>query len=267
MAALTFAKEKLPLMKNFTTSAFAPKVWIVIMLLHVTAITYSQTADSTKQITHFTGSAGITNNGISVVPTFSFDKPAGIILLSVGNNRLSFEPDIRFSLDAKRGGVALWWRYKFIMNGKFRLNAGAHPAMNFIINEDSAREDSKHVMLTQKFLAGEIVPYYMLSKNVSVGMYYLYGHGLQENGPKNVHFVTINSNFSNIKITRRLSVQWKPQFYYLNIDKKDGFYFTSTATLLKDNFPFSLESTINKTIKTDIPGKSFVWNVTLFYSF
>ena len=254
-------------MKIFTSSSVAIKGWIVIMLLHVSSIIYSQTADSAKQITHFAGSAGITNNGMSVVPTFSFDKPAGIILLSVGKNRLSFEPDIRFSLDAKRGGIALWWRYKFIMNGKFKLNAGAHPAMNFMISEDSTKENSKPVMLTQKFLAGEIVPSYMLSKNVSVGMYYLYAHGLQENGPRNVHFLTINSNFSNIKIAKRLSLQWKPQLYYLNIDRKDGFYFTSTVTLLKSNFPLSLESTINKTIKTNIPGKGFVWNVTLFYSF
>ncbi len=238
------------------------------MLLHFTGITWSQTADCSKQLTHFTGSAGITNNGISVVPTFSFDKPTAILLMSVGKKRISFEPDVRFSLDVKRGGVALWWRYKFLMNGKFRLNAGAHPAMNFIVTADSAKDSSKSVILTQQFLAGELVPYYMLSKNVSVGMYYLYGHGLQQNGPRNVHFVTVNTNFSNIKITGQLFLQWIPQFYYLNIDKKDGVYFTSTATLLKRDFPLSLQSTINKTIKTNIPDdKNFVWNVTLFYAF
>ena len=50
--------------------------------------------------------------------------------------------------------------------------------------------------------------------------------------------------------------------------EKDGVYFNSTTTLLKRNFPFSLQSTINKTIKTNIPDdKNFVWNVTLFYAF
>jgi hypothetical protein len=187
--------------------------------------------------------------------------------MSAGKKRLSFEPDLRFSLDVKRGGVALWWRYKFLTNGKFRLNAGAHPAMNFMVAADSAKESSKSVLMTQYFLAGELVPCYMLSKNVSVGMYYLYGHGLQQNGPRNVHFVTVNSNFSNIKISGQLFLQWIPQFYYLNIDKKDGVYFTSTTTLLKRDFPLSLQSTINTTIKTHIPGENFVWNVTLFYAF
>jgi hypothetical protein len=254
-------------MKKFTTSTNTIKVSVIIVLLHVTGITWSQTADSTKQLAHFTGSAGITNNGISVIPTFTFDKPAVILLPIVGKNRLTFEPDIRVSLDAKRGGAAFWWRYKFLTKGKFRLNAGAHPAMNFMPNTDSAKQGSK-VMQKQWFVAGEVVPSYLLSKNVSVDMYYLYGHGLQQNGPGNVHFITVNSNFSNIKITEKLFLQWIPQFYYLNIDKKDGVYFTSTATLLKRNFPFSLQSTINKTIKTNIPGnKNFVWNVTLFYAF
>ena len=210
-------------MKNFATSANTIKVSVIILLFHVTGITWSQTADSTKRLTHFTGSAGITNNGISVVPTFSFGKPAAILLMSVGKKRLSFEPDVRVSLDVKRGGVALWWRYKFVVKGKFRLNAGAHPSMNFIVSADSGKENSKSVMLTQHFLAAELVPWYLLSKNVSVGMYYLYGHGLQQNGPRNVHFVTVNSNFSNMKITGQLFLQWIPQFYYLNIEKKREF--------------------------------------------
>jgi len=253
-------------MKKISIPIITIKASVIIMLLHLTGITYSQVPDSAKQLTHFAGSAGITNNGISVVPTFSFGKPAAIFLMSVEKNRLSFEPDIRFSLDLKRGGIALWWRYKILMNGKFRLNAGAHPAINFI-KTDSVKENVKGVRLTQHFLGGEVVPYYVLSKKINIGAYYLYARGLQENGPKNVHFVTVNSNFSNLKLTKQLALMWIPQFYYLNIDKKDGFYFTSTVTLLKKDFPISFQSTINKTITTNIPGNSFVWNLTLFYLF
>jgi len=214
-------------MKNISLLLVTIKVSAIIILLHFTGISYSQITDSTRQLTHFAGSAGITNNGISVVPTFSFGKPAAIFLMSVEKSRLSFEPDIRFTLDLKRGGIALWWRYKILMNGKFRLNAGAHPAINFI-KADSVKENTKGVILTQHFLGGEVVPYYVLSKKINIGAYYLYAHGLQENGPKNVHFVTVNSNFSNLKLTKQLALMWVPQFYYLNIDKEDGFYFTST---------------------------------------
>ena len=253
-------------MKNISILLVTIKVSAIIILLLFSGITYSQTADSTRQLTHFAGAAGITNNGISVVPTFSFDRPAAVFLLSFEKNRLSFEPDVRFPLDLKRGGIALWWRYKILRNGKFRLNTGAHPAINFT-EADSVKINAKGERRTQYFLGGEVVPYYVLSKKINIGAYYLYAHGLQENGPNNVHFVTVNGNFSNVKLTKQLALMWTPQFYYLNIDKKDGFYFTSTVTLLKKDFPISLQSIINKAITTSIAGNSFVWNMTLFYVF
>jgi|SRR6266508_257305 len=72
---------------------------------------------------------------------------------------------------------------------------------------------------------------------------------------------TINtSHFSGSRFT--------PQFYYLRQDNKDGFYFTCTLTLAKKNFPLTVQSIINKTIQTDVPGsQDFVWNASLIYSF
>src|SRR6476620_9354204 len=144
-------------MNNFTIPPITIKVSAIIMLLHFTGITYSQTADSTKQLTHFAGPPPPPTPATSAAPPLSFGKPAAIFLMSVKKNRLSFEPDVRFSLDLKRGGIALWWRYKILMNGKFRLNAGAHPAINFI-KADSVKENAKGVRLTQHFLGGEVVP-------------------------------------------------------------------------------------------------------------
>jgi aryl-alcohol dehydrogenase-like predicted oxidoreductase len=43
----------------------------------------------------------VTNNGISLVQTFSLGKPAAIVTLSIGKGKLSFEPDLRFSLKEK----------------------------------------------------------------------------------------------------------------------------------------------------------------------
>jgi hypothetical protein len=255
-------------MKKFTSSANGIRLSIFFLLLHFSFISHSQSTDSTKPITHFTGSVGITNNGLSVVPTFSFDKPTAIFLLSTGQKRLSFEPDLRFSLDLKRAGLGLWLRYKILTTGRFRLNSGVQSSVNYTITTIPARQGSKSLMQVQQFLAAELVPSYLISENLSVGLYYLYAHGLQLSGPRNVHFLTVYSNFSNIKISSQLILQWIPQFYYLNIDRNDGIYFTSTTTLLKRNSRFSLQSTINKTIKTNIPGdENFLWSFTIFYSF
>ncbi|MBI1783341.1 MAG: hypothetical protein HYR66_18555 [Sphingobacteriales bacterium] len=226
---------------------------------------FAQTKDS---ISHFSGSVNVTNNGISLVPTFSLGKPAAIFLLSVGKGRLSFEPDMRFALEGKPWSFIFWWRYKAVQSGKFRLTVGAHPAVNFRTYRLPVNGDSTDVTVARRFLAGELAPNYLLSKNVSIGLYYLFAIGFDINTPKYGHFITVNSNISNIGLPGKLKLRFNPQFYYLKQDKRDGFYFTSAFTISKNNFPFSVSSIINKTLSGNILGsKDFVWNVSLIYSF
>ncbi len=124
------------------------------------------------------------------------------------------------------------------------------------------------VMVSKRYLAAELSPNYFLTKNISVGMYYLHSRGFDEGVTKNVHFLTINSKFSNIKLSNQVYFSFYPQIYYLKMDEQDGFYFTSTFALAKKNFPISLQSIINKVIDTNITAsKDFVWNISLIYSF
>jgi hypothetical protein len=84
----------------------------------------------------------------------------------------------------------------------------------------------------------------------------------------NTHFLTISSNISNIKLFNDIYFRFTPQFYYLDQDGKDGVYLTSAFTLSKLRFPLSIQSIINKTIQTEVPGsENFVWNISLIYSF
>jgi hypothetical protein len=58
-----------------------------------------------------------------------------------------------------------------------------------------------------------------------------------------------------------------PAVYYLYLDKKEGSYFTANGTLSHKKSPFSLQSTINQTLKTKITGgKDFLWNLALIYN-
>jgi hypothetical protein len=243
-------------------------VVVVIIFLLFSQYSFSQKVDSTKSISHFSGSVNITNNGISVVPTFSLGKPAVIINLSVGKTKLSFEPDIRFSLTGKPWSFLFWWRYKLVQNNKWRISTGAHPALNFRTETDSSNGVLKERIVARRYLAAELSPHYLISKNISVGMYYLYSHGIDAGTIKNTHFITINSNFSNIKLTKQFFMKFMPQLYYLKLDELDGFYYTATTTLAKKNCPLSLSGIINKTITSSIANnKNFVWNVSLVYSF
>jgi hypothetical protein len=101
-----------------------------------------------------------------------------------------------------------------------------------------------------------------------MGIYYLYSHGLDAGTIGNTHFITLNTNFSNIKLPKGFFMRINPQFYYLKLDAQDGFYVTSTFTVARKKWPLSISSTINKVVDTNIAGsKDFVWNVSLVYSF
>ncbi|MBL0358220.1 MAG: hypothetical protein IPP72_15720 [Chitinophagaceae bacterium] len=243
-------------------------VYLIFIFLSLTHFSFSQSEDSTKKNSHFSGSVSVTNNGISIVPSFSLDKPAAQFNLSLAKNRFSFEPDIRFSLAGKPWSFLFWARYKLVTNHKFKMNVGTHLGLNFKTSILPIGGDTNEVTITRRYLAAELSPNYFLSKNISVGMYYLYSHGLDAGTIGNTHFITINANFSNIKITDEFFIKVNPQFYYLKLDAQDGFYFTYSFTLAKKNFPISVSAIINKEINSTITGsKNLLWNASLTYSF
>lgn len=254
---------------NYSAPApLAKKALLFFTLLHLLFSSFSQKADSTKVISHFSGAASVTNNGISIVPSFSLDKPAAIFMLSMGKNRFSFEPDLRFSLAGRPWSFLFWARYKLVNNDRFQMNAGTHLGLNFKTSVLPVNGDSSETTVTRRYLAGELFPRYTLTKNISIGIYYLYSHGIDAGTIGNTHFITFNTNFSNIKITDQFFMRFNPQFYYLKLDEEDGFYITSSFTLAKKKFPLSISAIINKIIHTNIAGsKNFVWNVSLVYTF
>ncbi|NNV57942.1 hypothetical protein [Limnovirga soli] len=240
---------------------------LLLAFVSIAFCSYSQNNDSTKSITHMSGAIGVTNNGISIVPSFSLDKPAVQFNASVGKKRLSFDPDIRFSLAGKPWSMLFWGRYKVVTGSKFNMNVGAHLGLNFKTSPLAINGDTSTTTVTRRYLASEIFPRYSITKNISVGVYYLYSHGLDAGTIGNTHFVTLNTNFSHIKINDQYFLRFNPQLYYLQLDAQAGVYFTSTLTAGKKNCPFTVSSTINKIIHTTIPGKNFVWNASLTYAF
>jgi hypothetical protein len=123
-------------------------------------------------------------------------------------------------------------------------------------------------MVVYRYLAGELSPVYLLSKNIGIGCYYLYSRGIEKELTKNTNLIAFRSNFSNIKLSNQLFLGLYPQAYFLKMDEHEGFYFNSSITLGKRDLPFSLSAMINKRIKSNIPADNdFIWNVSLRYSF
>jgi hypothetical protein len=240
----------------------------VVVFLSFVHFSFAQNNDSTKSISHFSGSAGITQNGISLVPTFSLGEPAGVVMLSMGKKKFSFDPEFRFSLKGKPWSVLFWFRYQAVKTNKFSLRIGAHPALNFVTRQVSINGALQDAIVTRRFFAAELSPNYFITKNISIGTYYLYARGFDKGTAVNTHFLTLNANFSYLKLTDDYFMKFSPQVFLLKQDKLTGYFTTATVTFARKNFPISIAALFNKQLKAGINGaKDFVWNATLIYSF
>ena len=247
---------------------FLKSISLVFLFTFFSYVSYGQQADSTKKINSFSGSIGITNNGFSIIPTFSLNSPATNMNFSWRKNKFSFDPDIRLVPDASKGGMLFWLRYRLIEKKKFSLRVGVHPAFTLVKRVVTDNGISTEITEMLRFAAGEIVPSYQITPNWSIGAVFLHGSGLQKHGPQNTNVLFLNSSISNLKIGGDFRFQFIPMIYFLNTDGYTGNYFSVTGILSKKNFPFTLQSTINQTFTSNIPNnRDFMWNVLLAYNF
>lgn len=214
-----------------------------------------------------TGAVTVTSNGISTIPSFTLGKPAVIFDLSVARKGFSLDPQIRYGLNGKPWSFLFWGRYKLVDGPKFRMTIGGHPAVNFRTTTVSINQTQREVIVARRYLASELHPTYSISKNVSVGAYYLYSRGFEQDVARHTHFISLRSSLSSGLFSDRYFVQLSPQVYYLKADDPDGFYVYSGLTLGRRNLPLSVGTAVNKVIRTDVPGsEDFLWNVSLTYS-
>jgi hypothetical protein len=228
---------------------------------------FSQENDSTKHLLNLRTSLSVTNNGFSFIPSFSLGKPATILNVSIIGKKFSFEPEFRFSLAGKPWSFIFIYRYKLVNNKKFQLVVGGHvPAITFRTVPVIKNGVTQNLIQSQRFLASELVSNYIFNKNSSIGFIFLKGHGFEKDGARDTHFLAFKANFMNILPSSKYFLRATPQVFFLNVDKKNGYYFSSSFNVGKYNFPLSISSTINKQLKTNIPGKNFDWNLSLNYS-
>ena len=255
---------------NLLTFRFHKVLKSVCLILISFGLTYTSLAQETgtsRPSHHFSGTITATNNGISLIPSFTLGRPAVFFDLSIGGERLSFDPMLRFGMDGKPWAFVFWGRYKVIKDKRFTLNVGLHPA--FLFGDLKIMVDGKEesVMRANRFLAGEIMPTYKVSNRFSVGLYYLQGHGFNPVPPKNSNFIALNTIFSNLPLGKEIKLKMNPQLYFLRVDENTGTYVTSSFTVTKDNFPIAFQTLFNQKIKSQVPSDDFVWNLSLLYNF
>jgi hypothetical protein len=228
---------------------------------------YAQEASPVVPTGQFGGIITATNNGVSIIPSFTLGRPALLFDLSLSGERFSFDPMLRFGMDGKPWSFVFWGRYKAIKDKRFTLSLGAHPA--FIFQERIVKVNGKEeiMFVSQRFLAMEVVPTYKISNRLSVGLYYLQGHGLNPIPPQNSNFLALNTVISGLPLGGGFNMRVNPQLFYLKVDDDSGTYVTSNFTVSKPGFPIGFQGLVNQKIKSSIPGDDLIWNVGLIYIF
>lgn len=241
-------------------------IYLICIVLTPSISIFSQEAQD-HNLTQINGSLAITNNGISIVPSFSLEKPASVFNMSISKERFSFDPELAFSLEAKPWYSLFWFRYNLSPNqSKFKMNVGTHLGLNFVSMHIPTTKDTIQIQKTDRYLVLELFPRYQVSQHLTIGVYYLRSHGLNDGTLNALNFVTLYTDISQIRLNKSTTLGITPQFYYLNIDGKDGYYLTSEISLLIKDFPIIFKSTMNKTFESKVEGsKPFLWNIKLVY--
>jgi len=252
---------------KYQSARLITRVLLFVLFLVLSCNVFSQGTDSLKRVSHFGGTVTITNKGISTIPNLTLGKPAALFAMTTGR-KISFEPEFRFALDGKPWTFIFWWRYQLYKSDKFITRVGINPSIYFKATTITTDGVQLEKTIAQRNLTGDLSPTFLVDKNISIGLYYMYIHGFEEDAVRNTHFLAVRPYFSNIRVTKQLLMSFYPQVYYLKTDAKDGFYVSSTLILAKRNFPFSVSSMFTTPVQTKIPaGRSTIWNVSLAYTF
>lgn len=242
------------------------KVVLLFLFFNLAVVSYSQTGDSIKNVNHFSGVVTLTNNGISVIPSFSLGEPALMFELSIGGEKFSIDPHLRFALEGKPWSFVFWARYKIVNNKKFQFRVGAHPAYLFSTGTYAENGAPVEVIKTRRYLAGELAPVFVVSKKIKLMPYMIKGHGFDP-GVRNSTYLTFISSFSDLGITETIRASIVPQIFFLKMDKDHGYYFASSFSVTHKKYPLSVATLMNKKLKSDVPSKNFIWNLSLVYTF
>uniref|UniRef100_UPI00404A66BE hypothetical protein n=1 Tax=Algoriphagus sp. TaxID=1872435 RepID=UPI00404A66BE len=262
-----------PIWSNFFAKKFnfqQFRTTICVLIFTIFCFPHSLLAQETvsaKPTGQFGGVITATNNGVSIIPSFTLGRPALLFDLSLSGERFSFDPMLRFGMDGKPWSFVFWGRYKAIKDKRFTLSLGAHPA--FIFAERIVKVNGKEetMLVSQRFLAMEVAPTYKISKRLSMGLYYLRGHGFNPIPPDNSNFIALNTVISGVPVGGGFTMRINPQLFYLKVDDDSGTYATSNFTVSKPGFPIGFQGLVNQKIKSSIPGDDLIWNVGLLYIF
>jgi hypothetical protein len=255
-------------MKLLSLINFKQVFLFYILLLCFPFLIFSQKKDSLKikEPLKATANIQINNNGISLFPNLSLGHPAIILNLTVGKKRIFFEPELRWRLNANPWSYIFWLRYRPKRSEHFSWHIGAHPSYVVRNNPVTVNGQATNRWVAQRNVAAEVVPVWHYSPKFSVGLHLLASKGLDTAyGSQKSIYVSLQPRFPNISLSKKFYLGFFPQLFHLTLDDNQGTYYSHLMSFNMKNLPFYISSIMTYKIKSDIPGKNFIWNVGLNY--
>ncbi len=217
----------------------------------------------------FSGALSLNTNGISPVPAFSLGKPAIIGFFSLRKNRFSFDPEIAYSTDGTPWFFSSCFRYRIFGKGNFGIKMAANWSISHSYPEVIENGITQTITKGERYLVLEFVPTFKLSDKFSLGSAVFVGRGLDKGSVKQMHFISVVTNFTKLRLSEKLFYSLFPQIFYLNLDgDTDSFFVSGVAGIGHENVPLFLSTQMNKPMVTSIsPNPGFSWNIGLSYNF
>lgn len=222
----------------------------------------------------FKGNININNNGIDWVPLFSRDKPSLIANFSLGKNRFSINPLIRYELEGLQPwGVDIWWNYKVKQSGKLNFDLGG--VLPGVINQNiSVIDKNLPKTILQPWVSAIVNPTvsFAFSNAFKLSLSYyeiiplkIVNKTQLEHG----RVIILSPSIKQFLIMNKIFLNWIPIIYTVQIeDTKTGIFSAQTINIGVKNFPFSISTVMNKPIYFgDLSGKKFDWNIGINYTF
>lgn len=239
-----------------------------VLLVSVNA--FSQVhKDSSRSMFQFSGTISLTNNGISPIPAFSLEKPAILGFLSLRKNRFSYDPEMAFSLKGIPWFINNSFRYRLIEKKRFQFRTGLIWGLGFSYPKVMENGVSRTNARAERFFWLELVPRFEISEKVAISSTTYLGYNFEQGSVKNINFISLVGNITNIKLHKYIYSSFYPQVFYLNFDNiTDGLFLSVLWGLGHSKLPLFLSMQINQTLSTTIsPDPGFKWNVSASYTF
>jgi hypothetical protein len=220
--------------------------------------------DTIPQSAKFSGMIQVTNNGISLVPAFSLDKPALLAFLDVSKKRFSYSPQFSFDYKARPWFMNQWLRYRLIEGKKVDFRTSVGYAFLYKTTEELKAGSVNEIIKIDRNVISEQLLTYKMTSNNSLTLSHLHGIPTSSDGIT-LDLLTLGATLGGINLGKQFEMTVSPSIFYLSYTgDNEGVFSTQNIMIKKPKSTFGLSFQATEPLmRRNLVVKDFNWNVAL----